>query len=82
MTPESPPIVNCETRPIAKSIGVVNFSDPPTIVPIQLKIFTPVGIAISIVEPAKTALAVGPRPVVNMWCAQTPKPRKAIAARA
>ena len=50
MTPESPPIVNCETRPIAKSIGVVNLSEPPTIVPIQLKIFTPVGIAISIVD--------------------------------
>ena len=28
MTPERPPIVNCETRPIANSIGVVNFSDP------------------------------------------------------
>ena len=55
MTPERPPIVNCETRPTAKSIGVVKFNEPPNIVPIQLKIFTPVGIAISIVLPAKTA---------------------------
>jgi hypothetical protein len=49
-------------------------------VPIQLKIFTPVGTAISIVESAKKVLPTGPMPVTNMWCAQTPKARKAIAA--
>ena len=58
---------------------MVNRNDPLNIVPIQLKIFTPVGMAISIVLPAKMAFAVGPRPAVNMWCTQTPKPRKAMA---
>ena len=41
--------MNSETKPTANSIGVVNVNEPPHIVPIQLKIFTPVGIAISIV---------------------------------
>ena len=77
-----PPIVNWETSPTANSIGVVNLICPPHIVPTQLKIFTPVGMAISIVEAAKMALGVGPRPVVNMWWTQTPKPRKAMAPRA
>ncbi len=80
MTPEMPPMVNWETSPIANSIGVENFSEPLYIVPIQLKIFTPVGIAISIVLPEKMAFAVGPSPVVNMWWTQTLKPRTAIAA--
>ena len=53
MTPESPPMMNMAMKPSAKSIGVVNWSDPPHIVPIQLKIFTPVGMAISIVDSAK-----------------------------
>ncbi len=66
MTPESPPITNWETSPTAKSIAVVNRNDPFTMVPSQLKILTPVGIAISIVPPAKTAFAVGPMPTVNM----------------
>ena len=38
------------------------------------------GVTIVIVVAAKMEFAVGPRPVVNMWCAQTPKPRKAMAA--
>ena len=58
----------------------MNWSDPPHIVPIQLKIFTPVGIAISIVVRAKNVSAIGPMPVVNMWWLQTPKPRKAMNA--
>ena len=64
----------------ANIIGTVNCTWPKVIVPSQLKILTPVGIAIVIVVAEKTAFAVGPRPVVNMWCAHTPKPRKAIAA--
>ena len=66
-------------KPIANSIGVVKLTEPPHIVPIQLKIFTPVGTAISIVLEAKTASAIGPRPTANMWCAHTPKARKPIA---
>ena len=47
-------------------------------VAIQLKIFTPVGIAMSIVVIENTASAIGPMPTANMWCAHTPKPRKPI----
>jgi len=73
-------MTNWETRPTAKSIAVVKRIEPPHIVAVQFRIFTPVGIAISIVLAPKTASGVGPRPVVNMWWAQTPKPRKAMAA--
>ena len=51
---------------------------PCAIVAIQLKIFTPVGIAISIVARPKKVSAIGPIPTANMWCAHTPKPRTAI----
>ncbi len=54
-------------------------NDPPQIVPSQLKIFTPVGIAMSIVEMPNAETATGPSPVVNMWCAHTPQPRNPIA---
>ena len=63
---------------MANSIGVVKRIEPCHIVPSQLKIFTPVGIAMSIVVTAKTESATGPMPTANMWCAHTPKPRKAI----
>jgi hypothetical protein len=49
-------------------------------VPIQLKIFTPVGTAMSIVAMEKNASAKGPIPVENIWWLQTPKPRKAMNA--
>ena len=48
-------------------------------VAIQLKIFTPVGMAISMLVPAMIALNNVGSPVANMWCAQTPKPRKPMA---
>jgi hypothetical protein len=47
-------------------------------VPIQLKIFTPVGIAISMVVSAKNVSARGPMPVENMWWLHTPNPRNAM----
>ena len=78
MTPEMPPIVNSAMSAIANFIAVVKRSVPPQIVPIQLKIFTPVGMAMSIVMTANTESAIGPMPTANMWCAHTPKPRKAM----
>ena len=66
-------------KPSANSIEVVSFTAPPYTVPSQLKIFTPVGMAISIVERPKAEIATGPSPVANMWCAHTPQPRKPIA---
>ena len=47
--------------------------------PSQLKIFTPVGMAMSIVDRPKAEMATGPSPVANMWCAHTPHPMKPMA---
>ena len=70
-------MMNMAMKPIAKSIGVLKRIEPPHSVPIQLKIFTPVGTAISMVVTAKTASASGPMPTANMWCAQTPEAQEA-----
>ena len=47
--------------------------------PIQLKIFTPVGTAMNIVEMPNAEFAIGPRPTANMWCAHTPQPMNPMA---
>ena len=80
MTPEKPPIMNSQMKPRANIIGVRIDRCPPHRVPIQLKIFTPVGTAIAMVVSAKAAVAIVPMPVVNMWWLQTPKPRKPMHA--
>ena len=49
-------------------------------VAVQLKIFTPVGTAISIVASMKNSWPASGMPTVNMWCAQTMNDRKAIDA--
>ncbi len=73
-------MVNCTTRPIAKSIAVVNHSRPPHMVAIQLMIFTPVGTAMNMVVSENTVTEMGPRPDANMWWAHTPQPMKPMAA--
>ena len=47
---------------------------------VQLTIFTPVGMAINIVDTENTATLTGPSPLANMWWAHTPQPMKPIAA--
>ena len=47
--------------------------------PIQLRIFTPVGTAISMVAIEKAASATGPMPTENMWWLHTPKPKKPMS---
>ena len=79
MIPLIPPRVNIVMKPSANSIGVVMWITPFHSVAIQLKIFTPVGTAMSIV-----VIIIGTRsqlamPDTNMWCAQTVKPRITIA---
>ena len=79
ITPESPPITNIERKPSANSIGVRRWSFPSHIVASQLKILIPVGTAIR-----RVVTIIGTRihddiPLVNMWCAQTEKPRTTIA---
>ena len=53
---------------------------PPHKVASQLKIFTPVGIAMSIDDTAKAASATGPMPAANMWWLHTPNPKNPISA--
>src|SRR5215470_3880774 len=79
VTPDRPPMVNMVTKPAANRNGAVMRILPPAMVAIQLKIFTPVGTAMNIVDRANADLATGPRPVANMWCAHTPQPMKAMA---
>src|SRR5436305_1201838 len=57
--------------------GVWKVSDPPHLVPIQLKNYTPVGTAMSIVVNAKNGSS--PCPVTYMWWAHTVTDRAAIA---
>ena len=64
-------------KPIAQSIGVSNVTEPRHIVPTQLKIFTPVGTAMSIVSSAKNGSSTDP--VTYMWCAHTVTERAAMA---
>ena len=52
---------------------------PPHSVASQLKIFTPVGMAISMVAMEKAASATGPMPAANMWWLHTPKPKKPMS---
>ena len=52
-TLSSPPPVNRKMKPSAHSIGVRNSIEPPHIVAIHEKIFTPVGTAITIVAAMK-----------------------------
>ena len=67
------------TEPMANIIGAFRRIEPPQIVAIQLKIFTPVGTAIRIVDIPNAELAIVPRPVVYMWCTHTPQLMKPMA---
>jgi hypothetical protein len=49
------------------NIGVSNVSEPRHMVEIQLKIFTPVGTAISMVANMKNNWPAAGIPTVNMW---------------
>src|SRR2546427_7863339 len=58
-------MMNMAMKPTAKCSAVVPRIVPPHSVAIQLKIFTPVGTAISIVVAEKTESAIGPSPTEN-----------------
>ena len=51
-------------------------------VAIQLKIFTPVGTAMTMVAAVKYIFVFTSRPTVYMWCAHTTKPTTPIATMA
>jgi hypothetical protein len=58
--------VNSTTNAIENSIGVSKLIEPLNIVVTQLKTFTPVGTAISIVAYMKNSSPASGMPVVNM----------------
>ena len=64
--PVNPPIINMVMKPNANNMGVSNLILPPHMVPIQLKILMPVGMAMSMVSMEKADVATTPIPVVNM----------------
>ena len=66
ITPDNPPMMNIAMNATAKYIGVLYCREPPHIVPIQLKIFTPVGMAMVMVARPKAACATGVMPEANM----------------
>src|SRR5665213_3543652 len=65
---------NVNKKPRDINMAVENQSSPRHIVPIQLKIFMPVGTAIKRLMIEKKGRST--TPVVNMWCAHTPKGRR------
>lgn len=76
--PVTPPVVNRKMNPRAHNIGVEYFILVPCIVANQLNTLIPVGTAIIMVAAVKYARVSTSIPTVNMWCAQTIKPRIAI----
>ena len=72
-------MVNMPMKPRAKNSGARKRMRPPQSVMIQLRIFTPVGMAMSMVIIEKAESAAGPRPTANMWWLHTPKDRKPMA---
>ena len=72
--------MNRPMKPTANSIGGSNRIWPIHIVPIQLKILTPVGTAIDSYASMNQMSTGAEKSVANMWWPQTRKPRKAIAA--
>src|SRR2546425_9750537 len=76
--PDSPPIVNIATNPMAFNIGVWNRRFPRHIVPIQLNTLMADGTAIRSVDTMNEEPSVGFIPLTNMWWPHTIQPRNAI----
>lgn len=77
--PVNPPTVNKKIKPRAHNIGASHLIAPPCRVASQLNTLTPVGIAIIIVADVKYARVSTSIPTVNIWWAQTIKPRRPMA---
>jgi hypothetical protein len=71
--------VKIERKPSAKSIGVSSEMLPRQSVASQLKIFIPVGTAITIDASMNQMFRYDGIPTVNMWCAQTSIEKNPIA---
>src|SRR3712207_136856 len=79
-TPVTPPATNTAMNAQANSSGVRYSTVPRQSVAIQLKTFTPVGIAIRNDASMKKTSTIAGCGTVNMWCAHTISDRNAITA--
>ena len=78
-TPVMPPSTKFTMNPQEKRIALFKLIFPPHNVASQLKNLIPVGTAMNAVAMVKNKRIQGGVPLVNMWCAQTIKPRTTIA---
>src|SRR5690348_6498012 len=81
-TPESPPMVNIATNPMALSMGTWKRRFPRHMVPIQLNTLIADGTAMIMVVTMKVEPRVGFIPETNMWWPHTIHPRNAIPVMA
>ena len=65
-------------KPMVQSTGESKRTRPRYIVNSQLKIFTPVGMAMIMVVMPKKALTSAPEPIVKKWCSHTRKESSVI----
>ncbi len=77
ITPVSPPSTKIASAPATNSIGRPRTTFPIHTVAMKQRIWMPVGIATASLAAEKNPSEICGRPVVNMWCTQRPKLRKA-----
>src|ERR1700678_134979 len=75
MTPDTPPIVNRKMKLAKKRNAVVSTGRPVQIVAIQANTETALGTAMIIEAALKNASERLGRPVANIGCSHTPKPK-------
>ena len=78
MTPVRPPAVKIASAPAIHSIGSVIVTRPAISVATKAKSWMPVGITTASEAAEKKPREMFGRPVVNMWCTQSPKLRKPV----
>ena len=79
MKPETPPMTNSRIIEAKNRKAVVITGRPSQMVASQANTATAEGNTITIEAPEKKDSPRPGRPVANMWCTQTPKPRIMVA---
>src|SRR3954470_22173648 len=82
MMPVNPATTHWKRNAMENSMGVSKRTLPPQMVASQLNVLMPVGMETSMVESVKNALPNDVMPMVNMWCAHTPRLMNAILTEA
>ncbi len=79
MIPVIPPMTKMTRKPSTNRNGVRHTGLPDQMVATQAAIWTPAGMPIAMLAPAKKLRMSGDSPTANMWCTQRPNDRKPIA---